>query len=318
MTGTVCLVTGGAGFIGGHLVEALVRRGERVRVLDNFSTGRRANLAAIADRIDILEGDLRDPAVLARGVAGARAVFHLGALPSVPRSIEDPLSTHEVNTTGTLNLLLAARDAKVGCFVFSSSSSVYGDTEVLPKHEGLTPSPRSPYALSKLVGEIYCTLFARLYGLATYSLRYFNVFGPRQDPGSAYAAVIPRFVSAWMSGDRPVIYGDGGQTRDFTYVDDVVRANLCCLDAPETEAGGVFNVAWGHRISVLDLARRIQTQLGATEPPRHEPARAGDVRDSQADATRARTLLGWDPQVSFADGLDRTVAWFRDARPETT
>ncbi len=314
-----CLVTGGAGFIGGHLVEALVGRGARVRVFDNFSTGRRTNLEAVKDDIEVMEADLRDPDAVTRAVEGVEAVFHLGALPSVPRSVADPLSTHEANITGTLLLLLAARDAGVRRFVFSSSSSVYGDTQVLPKHEGLTPTPQSPYALSKLAGEIYATQFARLYGLGTFSLRYFNVFGPRQDPNSAYAAVIPRFVSAWMAGDRPVIYGDGGQTRDFTFVEDVVRANLCCLDAPDEAAGGVFNVAWGHRISVNDLAARIRERLGAAEPPRHDPPRPGDVRDSQADATRAREILGWTPRVTFEDGLARTVDWFRDqagaARP---
>lgn len=304
------LVTGGAGFIGSNLVRRLLERGDRVRVLDNFATGRRENLEEIAGAIELVEGDLRSQADVAKAVAGVRYVLHLGALGSVSRSVQDPLTTHEVNITGTLRLLLAAREAGVERLVFSSSSSVYGNTPVLPKQEDMTPTPLSPYALSKLAGEHYCRLFNSLYGVRTYILRYFNVFGPRQSPKSQYAAVIPLFIDALRAGQPPVIHGDGGQTRDFTYVDDVIAANLACCTAPESAAGGVYNVAWGNRISVLDLARRISELLGVSIAPVHQPSRAGDVRDSQADATRARTLLGWEPRVPFDEGMRRTVNWF--------
>ena len=220
------------------------------------------------------------------------------------------MTTHEVNATGTLRVLIAAREAGVERVVFSSSSSVYGNTPVLPKQEDMTPTPLSPYALSKLSGEHHARLFHALFGLRTYSLRYFNVFGPRQNPKSQYAAVIPLFVDALRAGQAPTIYGDGEQTRDFTYVDDVIAANLACCTAPDAAAGGVFNVAWGNRISVKELARRISQLLGREIPPVHQAPRAGDVRDSQADATRAHTLLGWQPRVPFADGLQRTVEWF--------
>lgn len=304
------LVTGGAGFIGGHLVRRLLTAGHSVRVLDNFSTGRRENLHDLAGSVDLQEGDLRCERDLARAVAGVRYVLHLGALPSVARSVADPLASHEVNATGTLRLLLAAREAGVERVVFSSSSSVYGDTPILPKQEDMLPRPLSPYALGKLAGEHYCRIFHHLHGLATFSLRYFNVFGPRQDPNSPYAAVIPKFIAALRSGQPPRIHGDGCQTRDFTYVEDVVSANLACCSAPLSAAGGVFNVAWGHRISLLELAGHLARLIGVDLPPEHGPARAGDVRDSQADASRARTLLGWQPVVPFLEGLQRTVAWF--------
>ncbi len=304
------LVTGGAGFIGSNLVRDLLARGAGVRVLDNFSTGRRENLSDVADRIDLVEGDLRDADAVRRSVDGVRCVFHVGALPSVVRSVEDPATTHEVNITGTLNLLIHARDAGVDRFVFSSSSSVYGDTPVLPKREDMHPCPRSPYALSKLTGEHYARIFFELYGLKAYSLRYFNVFGPRQDPASPYAAVIPLFIDALANNRPPTIYGDGRQTRDFTYVDDVVAANLCCLNAPDEAAGGVFNVAWGNRASVLELAERLAGLMGKRSDPAFAPSRPGDVRDSQADSERANTLLGWKPSVPFDEGLKRTVAWF--------
>ena len=304
------LVTGGAGFIGSNLVRHLLAQGERVRVLDNFSTGRRENLQGLTGPIECVEGDLRAEADVRQAVAGVRYVLHLGALGSVGRAVQDPLTTHEVNMTGTLRLLLAAREAGVERLVFSSSSSVYGNTPVLPKQEDMIPTPLSPYALSKLAGEHYGRLFFELYGLRTFILRYFNVFGPRQNPKSQYAAVIPLFVDALRSGRAPVIYGDGGQTRDFTYVDDVIAANLACCAAPDAAAGGVYNVAWGNRVSVNELARRIGQLLGREIPPVYQPARAGDVRDSQADATRARDRLGWRPQVPFEEGLRRTVAWF--------
>ncbi len=304
------LVTGGAGFIGSNLVRHLLARGETVRVLDNFSTGRRENLQELADRIEVVEGDLRVDDDVRRAMKDVQYVLHLGALGSVSRSVQDPMTTHEVNATGTLRVLIAAREAGVERVVFSSSSSVYGNTPVLPKQEDMTPTPLSPYALSKLSGEHHARLFHTLFGLRTYSLRYFNVFGPRQNPKSQYAAVIPLFVDALRAGQAPTIYGDGEQTRDFTYVDDVIAANLACCTAPDAAAGGVFNVAWGNRISVKELARRIGQLLGREIPPVHQAPRAGDVRDSQADATRAHTLLGWQPRVPFADGLQRTVEWF--------
>lgn len=309
------LVTGGAGFIGSNLVRRLLADGHSVRVLDNFATGRRENLVGLARDVELIEGDLRNADDVRRAVSGVRHVLHLGALGSVSRSVEDPMTTHAVNATGTLNLLIAARDAGVERFVFSSSSSVYGNTPVLPKQEDMTPTPLSPYALSKLSGEIDCRLFFELYGLATYALRYFNVFGPRQNPKSQYAAVIPLFVDAYREGRAPVLNGDGLQTRDFTFVDDVVEANLCCCGAPREAAGAVYNVAWGNRISVRDLARRIGELMGADIEPVHGPARPGDVRDSQADATRAREKLGWTPRVPFDEGLRRTVAWFAEAQP---
>jgi len=305
------LVTGGAGFIGSNMVHALLGRGEKVRVLDNFFSGRRENLADVADRIEMVEGDLRNRADVAKAVAGVSYILHFGAMPSVIRSVEDPWSSNDVNINGTLNLLLAARDAGVERVVFSSSSSVYGDTPVLPKQEDMIPTPLSPYALHKLAGEHYCRMFYKLYGLKTCSLRYFNVFGPRQNPKSDYAAVIPLFINAVMNDRSPIIHGDGGQTRDFTFVDDIVAANLACCHAPESAVGGVYNVAWGNRISIKELALLIAEILGKNITPKHEPSRAGDVRDSQADSTRARDMLGWEPKVSFAEGIRRTIAWYQ-------
>lgn len=307
-----CLVTGGAGFIGSNLVRALLDRGLSVRVLDNFSTGRHDNLEEIKEDIDLHVGDLRDPDALFNACLGVRVIFHLGALPSVARSVQDPLTTHEVNVNGTLNLLLAAREAGVERLVFSSSSSVYGDTPVLPKQEDMLPCPLSPYALSKLAGEHYARIFYSLYGLKTYSLRYFNVFGPHQDPASHYAAVIPLFIHALRSGQPPTIHGDGHQTRDFTFVEDVVAANMCCMNANDEAAGGVFNVAWGNRLSILELAEKIAGQLGVECNPVFGPVREGDVRDSQADSTRARNVLRWNPRVSLDEGLGQTIAWFRE------
>ncbi len=305
-----CLVTGGAGFIGSNLVRALLERGKSVRVLDNFSTGRHDNVAEIKDDIDLQVGDLRDPDALFNACLGVQAIFHFGALPSVARSVQDPLSTHEVNVSGTLNLLLAAREAGVERFVLSSSSSVYGNTPVLPKQEDMRPEPLSPYALSKLAGEHYARIFTELYGLKTFSLRYFNVFGPRQDPASHYAAVIPLFINAFKQDQPPTIHGDGEQTRDFTFVDDVVAGNLCCLEAGDEAAGGVFNLAWGNRLSIKDLANQIGSLMNKEIAPVHEPSREGDVRDSQADSSRARTLLNWEPRVELQEGLSRTIEWF--------
>lgn len=305
------LVTGGAGFIGSNVVHKLLADGQQVRVLDNFFSGRRENLADVADRIDLIEGDLRNRNDVTKAVSGVRYILHFGAIPSVIRSVEDPWSSNDVNINGTLNLLLAARDAGVERLVFSSSSSVYGDTPVLPKQEDMTPTPLSPYALHKLAGEHYCRMFFKLYGLKTCALRYFNVFGPRQNPKSDYAAVIPLFINAVLHDRSPIIHGDGGQTRDFTFVDDIVAANLACCNAPDSAVGGVYNVAWGNRISIKELALLIAEILGKKISPIHEPSRAGDVRDSQADSTRARTMLGWEPKVSFAEGIRRTIAWYQ-------
>ena len=304
------LVTGGAGFIGSNIVDTLVRRGAAVRVLDNFSTGRHANLEAVLPSIELVEGDLRDAEAVRAAVQDVRYVIHLAALPSVIRSVEDPETSNNINVNGTLRLLLAARDARVDRLVLASSSSIYGDTPELPKRENMLPQPLSPYALSKLAGEHYCRMFHSLYGLKTYALRYFNVFGPRQDPRSYYAAVIPLFIEALQQGRAPVIYGDGEQTRDFTFVSDIVAANLRCCEAPEEAAGGAYNVAWGNRISIRNLAERLAHIMQSEVTPVHEPARPGDVRDSQADARLARERLGWEPKVTFEDGLEQTVRWF--------
>jgi len=302
------LVTGGAGFIGSHLVEGLLARGRRVRVLDDFSSGRREFLPTSPD-LEVVAGDLRDPEVLRRVTAGVEVIFHQGALRSVPRSVEDPFSYHDVNATGTMRLLLAARDAGVRRVVCASSSSVYGDQPVLPLHEELRPQPISPYGASKLIGEHYCENFSRHYGLETASLRYFNVFGPRQDPASEYAAVVARFILAAQRGVPLEVHGDGEQTRDFTYVANVVDANLGAAEAPGL-SGEAFNVACGERLSVLDIARNLEVVLGRSLPVRHAPPRRGDVRDTLADISRARTRLGYAPAVSFLEGLRRTVSAF--------
>lgn len=304
------LVTGGAGFIGSNIVRHLVASGSEVRVLDDLSTGRSANLDDVRASIDFIEGDIRDPAAAARAVSGVKYVLHLAALPSVVRSVSDPVASNDVNVCGMLTMLVAARDASVERFVFSSSSSVYGDTQVLPKQEDMKPMPLSPYAAQKLMGENYCRIFHGLYGLKTFALRYFNVFGPRQNPASHYAAVIPLFIDALRNDRAPVIYGDGEQTRDFTYVDDVVKANLCCCTCPAGAAGGVYNVARGDRISVNRLAATLMKVMGRRQEPVHEAARPGDVRDSQADSTRARELLGWESETTFDEGVRKTVEFF--------
>lgn len=306
------LVTGGAGFIGSNLVHRLVRDGQLVRVFDNLATGRRENLGDVAGPVDFHEGDLRDVEAVRAAVRGVRYILHFGALPSVQRSVEDPRTTNDVNITGTLNVLMAAKEAGVERVVFSSSSSVYGNTPVLPKREDMMPTPLSPYALSKLAGEHYCRIYHRLHGLQTFSLRYFNVFGPRQNPASQYAAVIPLFIRALLAGKPCTMHGDGTQTRDFTFVDDVVEANLCCCRAPASAAGEAYNVAWGHRTSLLELASMIAAEIGVNIPPLHVASRVGDVKDSQADSTKAREKLGWNPVVSFAEGLRRTITWLRE------
>lgn len=304
------LVTGGAGFIGSNICRKLVKEGKEVRLLDNFATGRRSNLADIDGQVDVVEGDIRDLDIVLEAMRGVRNVLHLAALPSVPRSIADPITSNEVNVSGTLNVLIAARDCGVERFVFSSSSSVYGNTEVLPKHEGMNPRPLSPYAIQKLCGEKYAITFKSIYGLNAFALRYFNVFGPYQNPDSQYAAVVPKFVAACRAGKPAIIHGDGGQTRDFTFVEDVVAANLACCTCPVDGAGAAYNVARGDRISVLDLYRNIARLTGYAGDPEHVESRAGDVRDSQADISAAQSKLGWNPSVSLEEGLSRTVDYF--------
>jgi len=304
------LVTGGAGFIGSHLAQELLRRGHQVRVLDNLSTGKRRNLDAIGPAVEFVEGDLANPDDCARAVAGVDYVLHQAAIPSVPRSVADPVTSNRSNIDGSLNILVAARDARVRRLVYAGSSSAYGDTPTLPKHEGMVPAPLSPYALQKLVAEQYCQMFTRLYGLETVTIRYFNVFGPRQDPGSAYSGVISLFSTALLAGNRPTIYGDGEQTRDFTYVANVVDGVLRACDA-DGVAGEVFNVATGHRISLNQLLSTMNGLLGTSLSATYAPGRQGDVRDSQADITKARTRLGYAPIVSLEDGLRQTLDWCR-------
>jgi len=307
------LVTGGAGFIGSHITERLLEEGHHVRVLDNFSTGHRANLALLAerfgDRLGVLEGDVAELEDCRRAVRDVRYVLHEAALASVPRSLADPDGCHRANATGTLHVLLAAREAGVERVVYAGSSSVYGDSKKLPKDESIYPQPLSPYALTKLIGEEYLRLFALHYGLSTVTLRYFNVFGPRQDPDSPYAAVIPIFISHLVQGIRPTVHGDGLQSRDFTYITNVVDANLAACRVPA--AAGVYNIACGERTTLLELLEAIQTILGTSIPPVHTDPRPGDVRHSEADITRARRELGFEPRVGLADGLAPTVAYFR-------
>jgi UDP-glucose 4-epimerase len=309
----LALVTGGAGFIGSHLVDALLAAGWRVRLLDDFSSGREANVAHLNGSAELLRGDLRDRALLARALAGVEVVFHQGAVPSVPRSVAEPERTHSVNATGTLGVLEASRAAGVRRVVFASSSSAYGDTPVLPKVETMPPCPLSPYALQKYAGERYCQLYHRLYGLETVALRYFNVYGPRQNPNSEYAAVIPRFATACLSGEAPVVFGDGEQTRDFTFVADAVAGNLLAADAPRA-AGEVVNVAGGRRVSLNELLREIRALTGASVSARHEAGRPGDVRDSLADLGRARELLGYAPRVDLRTGLAKTIESLESAK----
>jgi nucleoside-diphosphate-sugar epimerase len=303
------LVTGGAGFIGSHQSEELVRRGHTVRVADNLSTGHRHNLAHLSG-VEFLEGDLADMAFAARAVAGMDYVLHQAAIPSVPRSVKDPVSSNRANIDGTLNVLVAARDAGVKRLVFAGSSSEYGDTPTLPKTEDMPSSPLSPYALQKVMGTEYCRMFTRLYGFETVVIRYFNVFGPRQDPGSPYSGVISLFATALIEGRQPVIYGDGEQTRDFTYIANVVDGVLRACEAPKAP-GEAINVACGLRISLNELLRTMNKIVGTEIQPIYKESRAGDVRDSQADITKARTLLGYTPLVGLEDGLRQTLEWCR-------
>jgi UDP-glucose 4-epimerase len=303
------LVTGGAGFIGSHLTEALVRAGHRVRVLDDFSTGKLENLEAVRGRIELVRGDCSNLEVARRAARGMEAVFHEAAVPSVARSVKDPERAHRTNATATLHMLLAARDAGVRRLVYAGSSSVYGDTKELPKHEEMRPRPRSPYAVGKLAGEEYVRIFASLYGLETVTLRYFNVFGPRQDPSSPYSGVISQFANALLRAKTPTLHGDGRQSRDFTYVDNVVIANLRALAAKELR-GQAVNVAAGGRVSLRDLLKALGRLTDQPARPERRPSRPGDVRHSQADIRLARRLLGYTPQVAFEEGLRRTVEWY--------
>lgn len=305
------LVTGGAGFIGSHLVDALLARGKRVRVLDNFSTGRRENISHVSEDIELIEGDLRSYERVHTAVRGCDVVLHLGALPSVPRSIQDPLTSNAVNVTGTLNVLLASRDAGVRRAVFASSSSVYGPTRVLPKTETMEPRPASPYGVSKLAAEQYFVACNGVYAIESVALRLFNVFGPRQDPTSQYSAVVPLFIDAALHGTRPTIFGDGTASRDFTYVGNVVDAFQLAATT-EGAAGQVVNIACGEQRTLNDLVAQVSMAVGSALQPVHAEPRVGDIAHSLADITKARQMLGYVPSVDFAEGVARTVAWMRE------
>ncbi|HEX8162132.1 MAG TPA: SDR family oxidoreductase [Pyrinomonadaceae bacterium] len=310
----IALVTGGAGFIGSHIAAALASRGARVRVIDDLSTGHVENLEEIGGDVDLVRGSLNDPDALRRALEGVELVFHEAAIPSVPRSVENPRETHEACVEGTFSLLLAARDAGVRRLVYAASSSAYGDQRALPKVETMSPDPLSPYAAAKLVGEYYCQVFTRAYGLETVALRYFNIFGPRQDPSSQYSGVISRFIAALVGGTTPVIYGDGEQTRDFTYVANAVEANLLASESARA-VGHVINVANGRQTSLNELLTILKgiTGRGESETDYRE-TRAGDVRHSLADITRARDLLGYEPRVGMEEGLQQTIDWWKQSR----
>ena len=310
----IALVTGGAGFIGSHIASALLAEGARVRVLDDLSTGHRENIDEIGGDVDFIQGSVADEALLAKVLEGVELVFHEAAIPSVPRSVKVPQQTHVASVDGTFSLLLAARDQKVRRVVYAGSSSAYGDQPTLPKSEQMSPDPLSPYAVAKLVGEYYCRVFTRVYGLETVTLRYFNVFGPRQDPGSQYSGVVSRFISSLLSDERPVIYGDGEQSRDFTYIDNVVGANLKAADASEA-SGKVINVANGMRITLNQLLAELKDLTGKhdVEAEYLEP-RVGDVRHSLADISMARELLGYESKVDLREGLQRTIDWWKSSR----
>ena len=310
----IALVTGGAGFIGSHIASALIAEGARVRILDDLSTGHRENLDEISGGIDFIQGSVADEELLNKALEGVELVFHEAAIPSVPRSVEEPRQTHIASVDGTFSLLVAARDQKVRRIVYAASSSAYGDQPTLPKSELMLPDPLSPYAVAKLVGEYYCQVFTRVYGLETVSLRYFNVFGPRQDPGSQYSGVVSRFISALLSNERPVIYGDGEQSRDFTYIENVVFGNLSAAEAPNA-AGKVINVANGERITLNQLLSELKDLTGKQDVTAEylEP-RIGDVRHSLADISLARQLLGYESKVDLREGLQRTIDWWTSSR----
>jgi UDP-N-acetylglucosamine/UDP-N-acetyl-alpha-D-glucosaminouronate 4-epimerase len=307
------LVTGGAGFIGSHLARALVERGDRVRVLDNLSTGNLDNLAAIGKGVEFIQGDLVNPSDVARALEGVEVVFHQAALASVPRSVDAPLDTNASCVTGTVTLLDEARKAGVRRVVYAGSSSVYGDQPIPEKHERLLPMPLSPYAAAKVAGEYYCQAFTSTYGLETVTIRYFNVFGPRQDPKSQYAAVIPKFITEILAGETPTIFGDGKQSRDFTYIENIIHGNLLAADAPAA-VGKTINVACGESFDLLQLVDGINKALGTSVKPNFAPARAGDVRDSLADISLAREVLKYQPKVGFDEGLRRTVEYYKSAK----
>ncbi|MCK4248903.1 MAG: SDR family oxidoreductase [Candidatus Omnitrophica bacterium] len=310
------LVTGGAGFIGSNIVEALIKSGcNKVRVVDNFFAGTKENLDPFLDKIELIEGDIRDKSFMEEICDGVDIILHQAALCSVPRSIDDPVSSNDVNVAGTLNLLVAARKGGVKRVVYASSSSVYGDTPSLPKKEDQRPEPVSPYAVSKLAAEYYCQVFSGIYGLETVSLRYFNVFGPRQDPHSKYAAVVPNFISAILKGRPPKIHGDGKQSRDFTYIDNVVQANLKAAAAPASDVmGRVFNIACGEQHTVLEITETIMAITGGKIKPEFIPLRQGDVLHSLADISGAKEDLGYKPGIGFRDGLKKTVEWFHSLK----
>jgi UDP-N-acetylglucosamine/UDP-N-acetyl-alpha-D-glucosaminouronate 4-epimerase len=307
------VVTGGAGFIGSNTVDELVRRGHSVVVLDDLSAGKEDNLAEVRNKITFIKGSITDIEVVRKAMHEADYVLHLAARTSVPRSVKDPIESNRVNIDGTLNVLVGARDAKVKRIVFAASSSAYGETPTLPKVEMMRPMPISPYGITKFVGELYLQVFGRCYGLENVALRYFNVFGPRQDPGSPYSGVLAKFCTAYLEETQPVIFGDGEQTRDFTYVENAVQANLLACEAPNV-SGKVFNVGVGGRVSLNQVTKALANISGNTLEVRHEPPREGDIRDSQADITQARELLGYDPQVDFEEGIRRTFEWYRSSQ----
>jgi nucleoside-diphosphate-sugar epimerase len=308
------LVTGGAGFIGSHLVSRLVAQKVWVRVLDNLSTGEASNLDAVRRQVEFVEGDVRNAVACRSACRDVDVVFHMAAMVSVPQSVLDPLQSDAVNAGGTLNMLLAARDQGVGRFVFTSSAAVYGNTAVIPAHEGLLPQPKSPYGVQKLIGEQYARNFTELYGLQTVSLRYFNVYGPRQNPYSQYSAAIPKFIMRLLSGESPIVYGDGEQTRDFCYVDDIVSANLLAAETAAPEAmGGVFNIGSGQRLSLNDLLRHLNKLIGVPLPAEYQPERTADIRHSGADISHARAVLNFSPQVDLPTGLKATYNYYRSS-----
>jgi nucleoside-diphosphate-sugar epimerase len=306
------LITGGAGFIGSDMVRFLLEKGQKVRVLDNFETGKRENLTEVADRIQMVEGDIRDMDTVRRAAAGAEVVYHLAALGSVPRSVEDPGRSHDVNVNGTFNMLVAARDAKVRRFIFASSSSVYGQSEVLPQHEGLPLVPISPYGATKVAGETYCKAFYETYGLQTISLRYYNVFGPRQDPTSQYAAAIPLFISALLRDKSPTIFDDGEQSRGFTYIDNVTQANWLAANAKETH-GEAVNISTKKAVTVNTVVNVIRKLMGKESiKPVYAPPRPGDIKHSLADITLAKKVIGYEPFISFEEGITKAIDWYRE------
>jgi UDP-glucose 4-epimerase len=306
------LITGIAGFIGSSIARALLEQGERVRGIDNLSTGKRENLAEIEDRIEFHEADLLDLGMVGKACAGVDCMFHEAAIPSVPKSVKDPLGSNRANVDATVNVLVAARDAGVKRVVYAASSSAYGDTPTLPKHEGMTPNPISPYAVAKLASEYYMTSFYRCYGLETVSLRYFNIFGPRQDPSSPYSGVLAKFTTQMLRGEQPTIFGNGSQSRDFTYIDNAVEANLLAAHAPAKKvAGQVFNVATGTRFNLNETCKLLAKLTDYPGEPKYGPEREGDIQHSLADITRAEQALGYKPKVSFEEGLRRTVDWYR-------